>query len=131
MAVPIPHNFVRKPLPIPPPYNEILMSVTKVHMLMFLYIYPVLNQFNCMIIVGECDELHFRNHTDMVCREKYNPSTIKEKHPGVSFMSAEQIFAWLSRFHTILSAMPKTHHLFYLHRLVEKRNAYTELLPAE
>jgi len=58
------------------------------------------------------DELHFRNHTDQVCKGKYNPSVISEKHRGVSFMSAELTFAWLSRFRKILSAMPKTHHLF-------------------
>ena len=46
-------KVARKPLPIPPPYNEMWMSVTKVHMPMFLYIYPVLHQFNCMIIVGD------------------------------------------------------------------------------
>ena len=46
-------KVARKPLPIPPPYNRMWMSVTKVHMPMFLYIYPVLNQFNCMIIVGD------------------------------------------------------------------------------
>lgn len=73
------------------------------------------------------DELHFKNHTDKICRDKYDPSVIKEKHPGVSFMSAEQTFAWLTRFRKILSAMPKNHHLFYLHRLVKKRNIYTEL----
>ena len=73
------------------------------------------------------DELHFKNHTDKICREKYDPSVIKEKHPGISFMSAEQTFAWLTRFRKILSAMSKTHHLYYLHRLVKKRNVYTEL----
>lgn len=73
------------------------------------------------------DELHFKNHTDKICRQKYDPSVIKEKHPGISFMSAEQTFAWLTRFRKILSAMPKTHHLYYLHRLVKKRNVYTEL----
>ena len=66
------------------------------------------------------DELHI----DETCREKYNPSTIKEKYPGVSFMDAEQTFAWLSRFNRILSAMPKTHHLFYL---VKRRNMYMEM----
>ena len=42
-------------------------------------------------------------------------------------MSAEQTFTWLTRFLKILSAMPKTYHLYYLHRLVKKRNVYTEL----
>ena len=66
-------------------------------------------------------------HVDETCREKYNPSTIKEKYPGVSFMGDEQTFAWLSRFNRILSAMPKTHHLFYLHRLVKRRKMYMEM----
>ena len=100
-----------KPLPIPPPYNEMWLSVTKVCMPMLVSVYPVqLNQYRC-IIIQVIDELHFRNHTDKFCREKYNPSVIKEKHPGVSFMSTEQTFAWLSQFHKILSVMPKTHPL--------------------
>ena len=40
---------------------------------------------------------------DENCKEKYDPSS---KHPGVSFMSAEQTFAWLSRFRRILCAIP-------------------------
>ena len=40
-------------------------------------------------------------------------------------MAAEQTFVWLSRFKKILCAMPKVHHLFYLHRMVKHRNAYT------
>ena len=40
-------------------------------------------------------------------------------------MVAEQTFVWLSRFKKILCAMPKVHHLFYLHRMVKHRIAYT------
>ena len=65
--------------------------------------------FSCFFLLPE---LHFRNHIDPVCRRKYNPSVVKEKYPGVRFMSAEQTFAWLSRFRKILSAMLKIHYLF-------------------
>ena len=75
------------------------------------------------------DELHFRNHVDKVCREKYVPSVIKAKHPGVSFMSAEQTFAQLSQFRKILSAMPKSTPFILLAYMLgaERRNVYTEL----
>lgn len=56
----------------------------------------------------------------------YDPKTVKDKYPEVHFMSAEQTFAWLARFRRILCAMSKHHHLFYLHRLVKRRNKYTE-----
>lgn len=42
-------------------------------------------------------------------------------------MTAEQTFVWLcSRYKRILSSMRKTHHIYFLHRIVNKRNAYTE-----
>ena len=79
------------------------------------------------LILQIINELHIKNHVDEDCRKRYNPVPIKSKYPGVSFMSAEPTFAWLSRFRKILCAMPKAHHLFYLHRLVKRRNSYMEL----
>ena len=73
------------------------------------------------------DELHFRNHVDQTCRATYNPAQVKAEKPDLNFMVAEQTFSWLTKFRRILCAMPKTHHLFYLHRLVKRRNKYTEL----
>lgn len=77
------------------------------------------------------DDLHFKNHKDQICRAKYAPSKVKndlsDNDQSLNFMSAEQVFAWLSRYKRILSAMPKTHHLYYLHQLVKRRNKYTEL----
>lgn len=52
---------------------------------------------------------------------------VKLNHPNFNTMAAEQTFVWLSRFKKILAAMGKTHHLFYLHRMVKIRNRYTEL----
>jgi hypothetical protein len=91
-------KIARKPLPLPKP---MWLAITKV-----------------------IDELHIKNHVDETCKEKYDPSVIKCKHPGISFMSAERTFAWLSRFRRILCAMPKVHHLFYL---VKRWNLYMEM----
>ena len=52
----------------------------------------------------------------------YDPGILKSELPEGNTMAAEQTFVWLSRF---LCAMPKVHHLFYLHRMVKHRNAYT------
>ncbi len=41
-------------------------------------------------------------------------------------MTAEQTFAWLSRYRRIVPGMNKTHHLFFLHRTISRRNKYTE-----
>ena len=71
--------------------------------------------------------MYYRNHKDEMCKATYNPEQAKTMYPNVSFMCAEQTFSWLSRYRRILCAMPKTHHLFFLHRLVKRRNKYTEL----
>ena len=71
------------------------------------------------------DRLHISNHKDKKCKEKYDPSTLKEEIPNGNTMAAEQTFVWLSRFKKNLCAMPKVHHLFFLHRMVKHRNNYT------
>ena len=71
------------------------------------------------------DRLHISNHKDKKCKEKYDPSTLKEEIPNGNTMAAEQTFVWLSHFKKILCAMPKVHHLFFLHRMVKHRNNYT------
>ena len=70
------------------------------------------------------DELHIKNHKDERCKTIYDPKKLKDKYPEVHFMSAEQTFVWLVRFRRILCAMPKRHHLSYLHRLINRRNNY-------
>ena len=37
-----------------------------------------------------------------------------------------ETFVWMGKFKNIVSAMNKTHHLFYIHRMVRCRNMYTE-----
>jgi len=92
----------RKPLPFSSPWDKAWMSINKI-----------------------IDKLHIRNHKDTSCKEKYNPSSLKEEIPEGNTMAAEQTFVWLSRFKKIVCAMPKVHHLFYLHRMVKRRNKYT------
>ena len=67
------------------------------------------------------DTLHIRNRK---CHQLYNPNKLKEENPSYNTMSCEQTFAWISRFKKILAAMQKTHHHFYLHRMVKRRNKY-------
>lgn len=75
------------------------------------------------------DGLHLRNHKDAECQKMYDPKKIGLMHPDLAdsknTMAAEQTFVWLGRFKKIMSSMGKTHHLFYLHRLVNRRNKYT------
>ena len=94
----------RNLLPWPSPWDKAWLSIRKV-----------------------IDSLHIRNHKDKLCQEKYNPATLKEELPEGNTVAAEQTFVWLSRFKKILCAMPKVHHLFYLHHLVKRRNQYSVL----
>ena len=75
------------------------------------------------------DGLHLRNHKNESRHKNYNPSRIAEMYPDLAesknTMAAEQTFVWLGRLKKIMSSMGKTHHLFYLHRMVQRRNRYT------
>lgn len=95
-------KVARKPLPLPPPFDKLWQNVHKI-----------------------IDVFHFPNHVGTECKELYNPKHFKEKHPSYNTQAGEQSFAWISRFKHILCAMPKNHHLFYLHRMVLRRNSYT------
>ena len=117
----------RQPLPLPKPFDEMWISITKVSW--FTIHLLRLFQIHFALIMQVVDDLHIRNHVDPRCKELYHPATVKEKNPSISFnfMACEQTFVWLSRFKRILCAMPKEHHLFMLHRLIVRRNHYTQL----
>ena len=95
-------NVARKALPFHPPFDNMWLKVNKI-----------------------IDSLHISNHKSGDCKEKYNPAKLKEKLPDGNTMAGEQTFTWLSRFKKILCSMPKNHHMFFLHRMVVRRNAYT------
>lgn len=97
-------KVAQKALPFSPPYDEMWLKVNKV-----------------------IDSLHIANHKSEECKRKYNPEKVKEKLPDGNTMAGEQTFTWLSRFKRILCSMPKVHHMFFLHRMVVRRNAYTVL----
>ena len=63
---------------------------------------------------------------DARCKAVYTPDLIKEEHPTYNTMSCEQTFVWLSRFKKVVCAMHKTHHHFYIRRMVKRRNSYIE-----
>lgn len=96
----------RNKLPLPKPYDEMWNYINKA-----------------------IDAFHLGNHKSDECKERLNPKRIGDMHPHLkdtkNTSAAEQTFSWLGRFKKILSAMNKTHHLFYLHRLVVRRNSYT------
>ncbi len=69
------------------------------------------------------DRLHLRNHKDTRCHEAYNPDKVLSDENNT--MAGEQTFAWLSRFKKVVNSMSQTHHLFFLHRMVKRRNKYT------
>ena len=95
-------RIARQPLPFNPPFDRLWMTINKI-----------------------IDSFHLPNHNDPQCREKYNPDSIKAENPAFNTQAGEQTFVWAGRFRHILCAMNKTHHLFYLHRMIRRRNAYT------
>ncbi|XP_038069366.1 uncharacterized protein LOC119738534 [Patiria miniata] len=90
----------RSPLPLPAPWSHMWYDLKK-----------------CV------DRLHIRNHTDAHCKVKYHPKDHLEDTDNT--MICEQTFVWLSRYKKIVCAMPKHRHLFYIHRMVKRRNKYT------
>lgn len=96
-------TVAKQPLPIRPPYDKLWLQVNKV-----------------------IDKLHLKNYKNPRCKELYNPESVKEKCPKLNTPVAEQTFIWASRFKKILGAMPKSHFLFFYHRMVVRRNKYTE-----
>ena len=71
------------------------------------------------------DVSHFKNQTSSRCKQLYNPAIYKSEHPFWNTQAGEQTFIWLGRFKNIVCSMPKHHHLFYIHRMVLRRNEYT------
>jgi len=69
------------------------------------------------------DRSHYSNHTDPVCKDKYDPEKLLLTDDNSEV--AEQTFIWAGRFKKIVCAYPGTHHLFYMHCMVKRRNAYT------
>ena len=93
----------KKDLPLPQPFNKLWQKISKV-----------------------IDTFHLKNHKREQCHQQYNPKLLKDTHPSYNTQACEQTFAWLGRFHRILSSMPKVHNNFFLHRLVQRRNDYNE-----
>jgi hypothetical protein len=70
-------------------------------------------------VIGKVlDRFHFGNHTDENCKVKYNPENhlLKDDNSEV----VEQTFIWAGRYKKIVCAMPKVHHLFFLHRMIKR-----------
>ncbi|XP_055352820.1 uncharacterized protein LOC129598789 [Paramacrobiotus metropolitanus] len=94
-------------LPLPYPYNSLWINgMTKV-----------------------IDGFHLSNHKSGDCHTKYNPEHIKQIHPNLetsNTQACEQTFSWLGAFQYALFQMPKYHQIFFLHRIVQRRNRYLE-----
>ena len=95
-------KITKKPLPLPAPYDKLWSRVHKI-----------------------IDVFHFPNHNSTTCKERFSPVEFKQKHPNFNTQAGEQTFVWVSRYKRILCSMTKSHHLFYLHRMVLRRNQYT------
>lgn len=95
-------KIAQAPLPFPPPLDQLWLDVHKI-----------------------IDVFHFRNHVSSDCQKKYSPAKLKEENPDFNTQAGEQTFVWVHRFAHILCSMNKVHHLFYLHRMVIRRNCYT------
>ena len=96
-------RVAKQPLPLTEPYHTLWIDVNKV-----------------------IDRLHLKNHKDVNCKKNYNPDVLKDLIPKLNTPVAEQTFIWAARFKKILGAMPKSHFLFFYHRMVVRRNRYTE-----
>ena len=96
----------RQALPLPVPYKHMWTSINKV-----------------------IDSLHVCNHKDKACHAELHPSNINKMYPEIknskNTQAAEQTFVWLGRYKKVVSSMTKTHHLFYIHRMARRKNAYS------
>ena len=72
------------------------------------------------------DTFHLRNHSNPLCHTQYSPMEMKDKKTLHITQAGEQTFIWMGKFKNIVCAMSKTHHLFYIHRMVHRRSRYTE-----
>lgn len=95
-------KVAQRPLPLPPPLDLSWSKVEKV-----------------------IDVFHFANHISPECKKNFNPDKLKKENPHFNTQASEQTFVWVGRFKHILCSMNKNHHLFYLHRMVLRRNTYT------
>lgn len=93
---------VEEELPLPAPFNTMWKRINKV-----------------------IDRLHLQNHKDKKCKELYNPTSIPDEY---NTMIAEQTFAWFSRFKKNANSMTQTHHLFFIHRNILRRNKYSTIM---
>ncbi len=117
-------TVAKKELPLPIPFNR------QVQLDFQLFLSTV--SLSCCVSFDRLwlsvskiiDVFHLRNHKRPECHTEYNPQSLKEVHPNYNTQACEQTFAWLGRFHKILSSVPKVHNHFFLHRLVKRRNLY-------
>jgi hypothetical protein len=98
-------HATKQRLPLPEPYDRMWSIIQKV-----------------------IDSFHLGNHKNHECREFYNPDRIKKVHnlETANTQSCEITFSWLGKFKHMVFKMPKSHHLFFLHRLIVRRNNYLE-----
>jgi len=94
-------KVARSPLPLPRDFSRMWLDVKKI-----------------------IDTLHIQK--DKWCRKLYSPEPVKLENLNTNTMCCEQTFTWLSRHKRIFNSIPKTHHHFYLYRMVKWRNAYIE-----
>ena len=89
---------------------------------------PLPDKFTKMWQKVIVDGLHINNHKHEHCKTALHLDNIYRMYPDLkgtrNTMAAEQTFVWLGRYKKIISSMPKLHHLFFLHRLVKRRNRY-------
>ena len=95
-------KIAQNPLPFPAPLDRLWLNIEKV-----------------------IDSFHLSNHVSASCRDKFSPSKLKADNPNYNTQAGEQTFVWVGRYKHILCSMNKVHHLFYLHRMVRRRNSYS------
>ncbi|XP_055352285.1 uncharacterized protein LOC129598418 [Paramacrobiotus metropolitanus] len=91
-------------LPLPKPFDEMWLRVSKI-----------------------IDGLHIQNHKDPRCSKDYHPDNFYSTYPEAerrNTMAAEQTFAWLAKFRKQLNAMNKAKQIFFLYRMILRRNVY-------
>ena len=74
-------------------------------------------------VIGKViDHFHYGNHTDKNCKVKYNPESCLLNDDN-SEVAEQTCMGW--SFQETVCAMSKVHHLFFLHRMIKRRNNYT------
>ena len=113
-------KLLQKPLPLPGHMGLMWQKIQKVIDPLHIDNHKVSHIF--LFVLFQSNFIQKRPE----CKVLYPPSKVKSDYPDANLMTCEELFAWLGRFKKLLNSMTKNHSHFFLHRMVIRRNKYTE-----